>query len=251
MICCFQLRQFEFRYEPAQEPILTANELDIPSRTVISVTGPSGSGKSTLIACLGLLRTIHHSCGKLIFHGTDGPQDYGTFSIQAAEDLRRRRFGFALQNSYLLPHLSVLDNLTIPLALQGLAEKNRRAMGEELLECMPDLQKRRNALVSQISGGQKQRIAVLRALIHGPDVVFADEPFSSLDQENESLMLKSLLDWQRGEIGWTGISGRPNRTLFLVTHDMQIAATAGQYVLCIKNGELNLTPNTHAVESTQ
>lgn len=240
-----------FRYQPGHKPILVANELDIPAGTVISVTGPSGSGKSTLVACLGLLRSIQAPEGTLVFHSTDGPQDYGTLPLSRAEALRRSRFGFALQNSYLLPHLSVLDNLTIPLALKGLAEKDRRAMGTEMLACMPDLLDRQDAPVSQISGGQKQRVAVLRALIHGPDVVFADEPFSSLDQHNENLMLESLLNWQRGEIGRSEGSEQPTRTLFLVTHNSKVAATAGQFRLSIQNGELNLTRNTNAVESMQ
>ncbi|MFM7039320.1 MAG: ABC transporter ATP-binding protein [Planctomycetaceae bacterium] len=240
---CFGLRQFKFRYQSKHNPILQADEIDIPSGTVVSVIGPSGSGKSTLVGCLGLLRSIKNSDGQILFHGSAGVQDYSTLSTEQSEDLRRRRFGFALQNSYLLPHLTVLDNLIIPLALKGVAEKHRRAMGMEFLKCMPDLLERQNAPVSQISGGQKQRIGVLRALIHDPDVVFADEPFSSLDQENEHLMLKSLLDWQRGELTPTTSSHSPDRTLFLVTHDLNVAATISQYRLAIEKGQLNLTCN--------
>ena len=242
MSICFRLQNFRFSYSQTGPPVLQCEELAIPKGTVVSVTGPSGCGKSTLVSCLGVLRNLPKHAGEIHYHGPSQTVSYSSLSPDDADQLRRQHFGFALQNSYLLPHLSVLENLVIPLALQGVEPSEREERGRRLLESMPDLFDRRDAVVAKISGGQRQRVAVLRAMIHEPEVVFADEPFSSLDQTNENLMLKALRDWQRGQLGSSNSVAATDRTLFLVTHDHRIASEVGPWQIRIqKGGELNLT----------
>ncbi len=241
MSICFVLQNFRFSYSQTGPPVLQCQELEIPKGTVVSVTGPSGCGKSTLVSCLGVLRNLPRQAGEIRYHGPSQTINYSSLSPGDADQLRRNHFGFALQNSYLLPHLSVLENLVIPLALLGVEPTERRNRGLGLLEAMPDLLERRDAVVAKISGGQRQRVAVLRALIHEPEVVFADEPFSSLDQNNENLMLTALRDWQLGQLGSSDSVAATDRTLFLVTHDHRIASEVGPWQIRIREGgELKL-----------
>ncbi|WP_166820110.1 ABC transporter ATP-binding protein [Thalassoroseus pseudoceratinae] len=226
----FILRNVGFSYSDSDSErkveVLRGLSTEFAAGERIAIRGPSGVGKSTLISILGLLTGTSDFTGSVSFTGTDsnGQQitfDYRSNSVDTQAELRRTTFGFALQSGYLMPHLSVVENIAVPLGLNGVPKTERRERVEEILERQPDLRKKCDSLPGQLSGGQRQRVSVLRALIHRPMVVFADEPFSQLDAENREAILDTLVEWQAGEL--PGQSGDGERTLFLVCHNDQVA----------------------------
>lgn len=180
---------------------------------VVAVTGPSGSGKSSLLYCLaGLLRP---KSGRVRFRGSD----VADMSDDERSDLRRRNFGFVFQFAELVPELTLRENVALPLELNGISRRNRRARVNELL-AMLDLADHADRRPAQVSGGQAQRAAVGRAIAHRPAVVFADEPTGSLDSGNGKIVLDALLDLARSH----------ESSVVLVTHDAGIAARADRTV---------------------
>jgi len=218
----FNVRSVSFAYSPDSANVFSDVSFCLsPGGGRICVLGPSGIGKTTLIALLGLLAGTKFS-GQISYQLRDGTTlDFGCIAPDEIERLRRTEFGFALQNSYLLPHLTVLDNLVMPLGLNGFSEADRRSRGLELLSLMSDLEERWNSPVDKLSGGQKQRVAVLRSVIHHPRVLFADEPFSALDDENRRLILDVLMKWQSKDL--PGQQKNGDNLLFLVCHDEDVA----------------------------
>lgn len=205
------------------ERVLTEVNQSFPSGARTALLGPSGAGKTTLICLLGLLTGTRRFEGEIHYTDADGRTHFWQKLTAAESDgLRRTEFGFALQSSYLLPHLTVLQNLAIPLGLQGHPEPYRTERARVMLASAdPRLLELGGHLPSQLSGGQQQRVAVLRALIHDPVVVFADEPFSALDEDNKEIILNILKTWQEGEFRTDRPSGT-RRSLFLVCHDPQV-----------------------------
>ena len=188
--------------------------------------GASGVGKSTLVSILGLLIGTKKFAGTI--HYADSQQtthDYQSLPQATAEYLRRTEFGFALQDPFLLPHLTVAENLGIPLGFVGNSDEERQTRAAALLKSTPDLPDHAESLPTTLSGGQKQRVGVLRSLIHQPTVVFADEPFSALDDNNKFRILDLLVQWQEHTLGNETASGSAPviRTLFLVCHDKAVA----------------------------
>ncbi len=221
--------------------VLQDVNLTIPSGSRIALLGPSGVGKSTLMCILGLLTGTRRIEGCIEYTDSAGMcHHYQGLSTETAERLRRTEFGFALQSSYLLPHLTVEENLGIPLGLQGVSTAERRNRALQLLETAEgNLLSLANSLPSELSGGQQQRVAVLRALIHNPAVVFADEPFSALDEENKRLILQMLVEWQENGVSNTSPAAM-RRTLFLVCHDPEVPAKYGATIL-------RMNPNSEIV----
>jgi ABC-type lipoprotein export system ATPase subunit len=188
--------------------------LTIPKGSRVALLGKSGVGKSTLVSLLGLLTGTKSFQGRITYTDSQGQaRDYQTLPQTTAEHLRRTEFGYALQSSYLLPHLSVVENLGIPLGLSGQDKTQRERQARDLLE-LTDLSQAADSIPSRLSGGQKQRVGVLRSLIHDPTVVFADEPFSALDDENKYKILDLLARWQDAD---------DKRTLIMVCHDRRVA----------------------------
>lgn len=204
----------------------------------VALLGPSGAGKSTLICLLGLLTGTQQIDGDIRYTNSAGIEhSYHALTPAEADEMRRTEFGFALQSSYLLPHLTVVENLAIPLGLHGVSPKSREERALAMLRAAdPRLLKHADYYPSQISGGQKQRVAVLRSLIHDPVVVFADEPFSALDDENKSIILNILKTWQDGGFRTDRPAGTM-RSLFLVCHDPKVPAAHGADVLHMLPGE--------------
>ena len=212
--------------------VLQDVNLTITSGSRIALLGPSGVGKSTLMCILGLLTGTRRFEGRIEYTDSTGtPHQYQGLSTETAERLRRTEFGFALQSSYLLPHLTVEENLGIPLGLLGVPTAERRNRALQLLETAEgNLLSLADSLPSELSGGQQQRVAVLRALIHNPAVVFADEPFSALDEENKRLILQMLVTWQEEGMSHANPAAT-RRTLFLVCHDPEVPAKYGATIL--------------------
>ncbi len=181
--------------------------LEIKSGDFISIMGPSGSGKSTLLHLLsGLDRP---TSGQLTYDGTD----IYSFADKDLAAFRRRRIGFIFQQFNLLPPLTALENICMPLLLDKRQPDN--AYLQKLCSLL-DIRKRLSHLPHELSGGQQQRVAIARALITQPEVIFADEPTGNLDSKNGSEVL-ALLRQIHQQLG---------KTLVIITHDSRIAQQA-------------------------
>jgi putative ABC transport system ATP-binding protein len=195
-------------------PALRGADLAVDAQEVVAVMGPSGSGKSTLLHCLAGILTP--DAGQVVFDGIRVDR----LDEQARTELRRRRFGFVFQFGQLVPELSAVENVALPLLLDG--RPRRRALvdaGEWLATLgIGDLGGRRPG---ELSGGEAQRVALARALVTGPEVVFADEPTGSLDSLAGERVMELLVDSARTH----------DATVVLVTHEARVAAYADREVI--------------------
>ena len=184
-----------------------------------AIVGPSGSGKSTLMHILGCLDRPTSGEYRL------GEESVGRLDDRALARVRGEMIGFVFQGCELIPRMSALENVMLPLILCGAGEKQRRARAEELLARV-GLHDRMHHRPSQLSGGQRQRVAIARALSRNPALLLADEPTGALDPDT-TLEVLSLLDELHQE----------GRTILLITHDKQVASRAKRQLL-IENGRL-------------
>jgi len=181
----------------------------------LAVTGPSGSGKSTL---LGLLAGLDRPArGRVVLDG----HDLSTLSEDQRAQVRAEKVGFIFQSFHLIPTLTARENIQVPLELRG---EDGRPRAEELLTRV-GLGDRGHHYPAQLSGGEQQRVAVARAFVHGPRILFADEPTGNLDAANGANVVGLLGELNR-ELG---------TTLVLVTHDPDLAGRAGR-VLRLRDG---------------
>ena len=185
----------------------------------ISIVGPSGSGKTTLLLCMGGL--IHPSVGKV---NIDGASIYD-LNIKERATFRLRNLGFVFQTFNLIPYLTALENVQIPLSLAGNNNGNQTERATELLEKL-GLGDRLNHKPRELSIGQQQRVAIARALANNPKIILADEPTGNLDPNttNETVAYLNLLNQ-------TGI------TVVMVTHNPGVAERA-QRTLKLVDGRL-------------
>jgi putative ABC transport system ATP-binding protein len=208
------LRGHELVKRFGKDPALRGISIDVAPGEIVAVMGPSGSGKSTLLHCLaGILRPDE---GEVWFEGRrvdDG-------SEAARSTLRRERFGFVFQFGQLVPELTALENVSLPLRLIGVGRDDAERSASEWLERV-DLLDVAASLPSDLSGGQAQRVAVARALVGEPDVLFADEPTGSLDSINGETVMELL----------TGAARVRGAALVMVTHDPRVAAYADREVV--------------------
>ena len=183
---------------------LDALTFDVAPGASLAVTGPSGGGKSTLLGLVGGL--ARPTSGEVQVAG----RTLSVLSEEDRSDFRRRLVGYVYQSDNLLPFLTLLENVQLPLALVGDRTDVRRSL--ELLDRL-GLADQAHRLPDQLSGGQRQRAAVARAVVHRPRLILADEPTGALDAENAEGVLDLLLDIQT-ELG---------ATLVVVTHDRAAA----------------------------
>lgn len=174
----------------------------------VAVIGPSGSGKSSLMNILGGLD--RPSSGAYRFDG----EDVGGFTDDELAAFRRRRIGFVFQSFQLLPRLTALQNVELPMIYAGLPPKDRRDRAAALLERV-GLGTRMGHKPTQLSGGQQQRVAIARSLANSPDLLLADEPTGALDTHTGQEVLALFR-----QLNSEGL------TLILVTHDLDVAAAA-------------------------
>ncbi|HVI30800.1 ABC transporter ATP-binding protein [Phenylobacterium sp.] len=205
-----EVRNLRKVYTMGEEELaaLAGVDLDVGRGEYVAVIGPSGSGKSTLMNILGGLD--RPTSGDYRFEG----EDVAHFTDDELADFRRRRIGFVFQSFQLLPRLSALQNVELPMIYAGLPRDERRARAAELLERV-GLGGRMGHRPTQLSGGQQQRVAVARSLANRPDLLLADEPTGALDTQTSRDVLK-LFD----ELNADGL------TLMVVTHDPEVAAEA-------------------------
>jgi putative ABC transport system ATP-binding protein len=203
-----ELRNVSKIYHLGGEEIRALDDLslDIEAGEFISIIGPSGSGKSTLMHILGCLDTP--SRGTLKLDGTE----IQNASKQELARIRNEKIGFVFQFFNLLPKLSVLQNVELPMIYSGVSGRERRDRSMAALQLV-GLENRSKHRPMQLSGGQQQRVAIARALVNHPKIVFADEPTGNLDSHTGEAIL--ALFRKLSEEG---------RTIALVTHDPEIAA---------------------------
>ena len=193
--------------------------LEIAEGEIFIVMGLSGSGKSTLLRCLS--RLIEPTAGAVLFEGTDLLKA----SEQALIELRRHKMGLVFQHFALLPHLSVLDNVAFPLAIQSVPRSEREARAREMIELV-GLGGRERAYPSQLSGGQQQRVGIARSLAVKPELWFLDEPFSALDPLIRGEMQDELIRLQRVL----------KKTMVFITHDFDEAIKLADRIAIMKDG---------------
>jgi len=208
-----------YRLGEVEVPALRGVDLLLERGDFIAIMGPSGSGKSTLLHIAGLLD--RPTSGRVLWDG----EDVTSFRPARLAELRGRRIGFVFQTFNLMPTLTALENVELPLVFQGVRPRDRRQRAEELLSLL-GLGDRMRHRPSQLSGGERQRVAIARALASDPDLILADEPTGNLDTASGQEILGTLA--QLNEQG---------RTVVLVTHDPEAAATA-RAVLRMRDGRI-------------
>lgn len=193
--------------------------LDISANEYVAIVGPSGSGKSTLMNIIGCLDSP--TFGEYYLNG----EEVSRLSDDRLAEIRNSTIGFIFQGFDLLPRLTALENVELPLIYKGLSKKERYAKGMEALEKV-GLQDRMHHRHNELSGGQQQRVAIARALVTNPSLILADEPTGNLDSKS-GLEIINLLQ-QLHEQG---------NTVILITHDSNIAGMARRLV-SIHDGQI-------------
>ena len=198
--------------------VLRGVNLQIAAGTRVAIAGPSGSGKTSLLLLFsGLERP---SGGRVLIDGVD----LGKLDRDALADMRRERVGIVFQSFHLLPSLSALDNVALPLQMAGRRDARQQARA---MLARVGLGERLDHFPTQLSGGEQQRVAIARALVHRPRLLLADEPTGNLDDQTAESVRELLFELNR-DMG---------TTLVLVTHDLAFAARCDR-VLRLHDGQL-------------
>ena len=206
--------------------VLQNISFEVEKGQTFSIIGPSGSGKTTLLGlCAGLDAP---NAGSVELCG----QDLSTLNEDQRAQLRNKEVGFIFQNFQLLPTLTALENVSVPLELQGAKDAREKSMA--LLDKV-GLAKRFNHYPSQLSGGEKQRVALARAFSNSPSILFADEPTGNLDEETGEKVIQLLFD----------LNKEAGTTLVIISHDLDLANRT-QQILRLKGGQI-LTNQTTGV----
>ena len=201
-----------------QLPVLQDINFEIEAGSTVAIVGPSGSGKTTLLGlCAGLDQSTE---GNIIL---DGIQLSGLNEDKLAQ-IRNEHVGFVFQNFQLLPTLTALENVLVPMELRGQRNKQKEAL--ELLERV-GLSGRADHYPSQLSGGEQQRVSLARAFANRPKILFADEPTGNLDAETSAIIEEMLFQ----------LNQESGTTLVIVTHDLDLAAKT-QKIIPIKGGKI-------------
>ncbi len=214
------VRQLTKTYTSGNKSLTVLDDVsfDIEAGQTFAIVGPSGSGKTTLLGlCAGLDRA---SSGSVVLNGIA----LDDLDEDERADVRSKHVGFVFQNFQLIPTLTALENVMVPMELQGQKGAAQKAM--ELLERV-GLADRHHHYPAQLSGGEQQRVALARAFSNSPKILFADEPTGNLDPETHDVVEKLLFD----------LNKEAGTTLVLVTHDLELAAKT-QHVLKLKGGKM-------------
>ncbi|TJZ51453.1 ABC transporter ATP-binding protein [Sphingobacterium olei] len=207
-----------YRIGAANLSVLRDISFDIEEGATVAIVGPSGSGKTTLLGlCAGL---DHCSEGTIVLNGISLHE----LNEDQLAQVRNAHVGFVFQNFQLLPTLTALENVLVPMELRGMKNMKNKAM--DLLDKV-GLSARMNHYPSQLSGGEQQRVSLARAFANSPKILFADEPTGNLDAET-GLLVENLLFQLNEELG---------TTLVIVTHDMELAAKT-QRIIPIRGGAI-------------
>lgn len=186
----------------------------------VAIMGPSGSGKSTGMNLIGNLDVPTH--GKIYLDS----KDTGYFNESELAQIRGRKIGFIFQQFNLIPNLTAIENVMLPMMFQGVEEMERIDRAKEILREV-GLAERISHYPGQMSGGEQQRVAIARALANDPDVILADEPTGNLDSKTGELVLKFL-----NELNAKG------KTIVMITHDQQLAMKHADVIFWIRDGKV-------------
>lgn len=201
-------------YNPGENEVRALDHVDlkINRNEFVAIIGQSGSGKSTLMNMLGCLDVP--TSGSYILNG----QDVSHLSDDELSDIRNREIGFIFQGFNLIPGLTALENVELPLIYRGVSKKERIRLAETALKKV-GLEKRMGHKPSEMSGGQQQRVAIARAIAQAPPIILADEPTGNLDSGSTAEIMEILKELH-GE----------GRTVILITHDNEIASRARRMI---------------------
>lgn len=191
----------------------------VPEGQFVSITGRSGSGKSTLLYQLGLLD--HPTSGSISIDGVE----VTNLPSKERTRIRLHDLGYIFQDYAILPTLTSLENVMVPLLMQGLSDKEAHKKAVAALTRV-GLGDRLNNLPGQLSGGQQQRVAIARAIGHGPKIIFADEPTANLDSETSRTVLEAFLELNK-----------EGQTIIMVTHEPEYAALTHR-IITLGDGKL-------------
>jgi putative ABC transport system ATP-binding protein len=186
--------------------------IEVPVGDYVAIMGPSGSGKSTLLNLLGCLD--RPSSGRILL----GDEDLGDSTDDRLSEIRASRIGFVFQSYNLIPQLTVLENIEVPLYYQGRRARHDHVRGRELAG-MVGLGDRLKHRPTQLSGGQQQRVAIARSLINDPYFILADEPTGNLDSVTTGEILQLLADLNR-----------QGKTIIMVTHEPDVGSRTKRVV---------------------
>ena len=201
-----------YRMGESEVRALDGVSLTIGEREFVAIVGPSGSGKSKLMNIIGCLDIA--DSGQYILDG----QDISTYSERQLATVRNRKIGFIFQQFNLLPKLTALENVELPLTYQGVGGQERKARALDALELV-GLAERTHHRPAELSGGQQQRVAIARALGTQPSIILADEPTGNLDSHSG----REIMDILKG-------LHADGNTIVLITHDNNVAAQAARTV---------------------
>ncbi len=187
--------------------------LEIKKGEFVAIMGPSGSGKSTLMNIIGMLDRPTHGTYHL------SGKDVSRFGAKMQSKTRRENIGFVFQSFNLLPRMTAVENVALPLMYQGMPHVKRLTRAESMMENV-GLKDRQYYYPNQLSGGQVQRVAVARALANKPSIVLADEPTGNLDSKSSMSIMKLLRDIHKG-----------NNTIIMVTHNPELTLYCNRVIL--------------------
>jgi len=208
----------EFKMGEVLVSALRGVSFSIPKGHFVSIIGPSGSGKSTLLNLIGGLDKF--KSGKIIV----GDVDISTLNEKQLADYRKKKVGFVFQSYNLIPTLSALENVELPLIFAGAPKKKRDEKAKEALEAV-GLSQRMEHKPTELSGGEQQRVSLARALINDPAIILADEPTGNLDTKTSHEILKLLKE----------LNEKNHQTFIIVTHDPEVSQYADR-VFHIRDG---------------
>lgn len=211
----------QFRSGDKKLTVLDHVDFSVEEGTTCSIVGPSGSGKTTLLGlCAGLDRP---TTGEVTLNGVK----LGPLSEDQRAAVRNKHVGFVFQTFQLVPTLTALENVMVPLELRGVKTSEVQRDAEELLTQV-GLADRMSHYPAQLSGGEQQRVAIARAFINKPKILFADEPTGNLDSETGATIERLLFDLNEAR----------GTTLVLVSHDLSLAEQC-QRIIRLKNGQIH------------
>lgn len=220
-----EIKNLEKTYENGHIKALNGIDLNIKEGEFVSIIGPSGSGKSTLLNMLGALDIAER--GNINVAGYDLTND------KKLDEFRSEKIGFIFQLHNLIPNLSVVENVEIPMFETKLSGKDRRTRALQLLDTV-GLKDKAKSRPTKLSGGERQRVAIARALANDPSIILADEPTGSLDSRTSKKILEQL----------NKLHKEKNVTLIMVTHDMNVAKLADRVIEVLDGKILDSTDNS-------